>query len=75
MLKRFKAQALGRATMIKRKSSHITVELDLREPKVPKAAKESRVAGAKKKPAMEKKPAPKAAGKKQVTTKAKRKQG
>lgn len=34
-LKRFKAQAMGRASMIKRRTSHITVKLDLKEEKVP----------------------------------------
>ncbi|MBM3254422.1 MAG: 50S ribosomal protein L22 [Candidatus Omnitrophica bacterium] len=29
MLKRYKAQAMGRATMIRKKTSHITMELDL----------------------------------------------
>lgn len=31
-LKRFKAASMGRAVMIRRRSSHITVELDLRQP-------------------------------------------
>lgn len=31
MLKRYKAQALGRATTIRRRTSHITVELEVRE--------------------------------------------
>ena len=31
MLKRFKAQAMGRASMIRRRTSHITLELDLKE--------------------------------------------
>lgn len=30
MLKRYKAAAMGRATMIRRRMSHITVELDVR---------------------------------------------
>ena len=32
-LKRYKAQAMGRAAMIKRRTSHITLELDQREPR------------------------------------------
>lgn len=31
MLKRYKAAAMGRATMIRRRMSHITVELDVRK--------------------------------------------
>jgi large subunit ribosomal protein L22 len=42
MLKRYKAQALGRASMIRRRTSHITLELDLKEPRSVKLAKESR---------------------------------
>jgi large subunit ribosomal protein L22 len=34
MLKRFKAQAMGRAAMIKRRTSHITLKLDTRESKI-----------------------------------------
>ena len=42
MMKRFKAQAMGRATTIRRRSSHITVELDVRQPKIKKTAKEAK---------------------------------
>ena len=42
MLKRYKAQALGRASMIRRRTSHITLELDLKEPQSVKLAKEPR---------------------------------
>ncbi len=34
MLKRYKAQAMGRATMVRKKMSHITVELDVAEKKI-----------------------------------------
>lgn len=41
-LKRFKAQAMGRASMIKRRTSHITVELDVKESQPLKAVKKSK---------------------------------
>ena len=41
-LKRFKAQALGRASMIKRRSSHITVELEMKEPPPLKVVKKGK---------------------------------
>lgn len=59
-LKRFKAQAMGRATMIKRRTSHLTVKLDVREQKV-SAEDNKRVLGLKK---------PKAATPKAKTVKA-----
>ena len=45
-LKRYKAQALGRATMIKRRTSHIVAELDMKE--LPPLKEAKKVAKAKK---------------------------
>ncbi len=43
MLKRFRAGSMGRASMIKKRTSHITVELDVLAPKAGQEAKEVRM--------------------------------
>lgn len=42
MLKRYKAQAMGRAAMIRRRTSHLTVELEARERRSVKVVKKGR---------------------------------
>lgn len=64
MLKRYKAQALGRAAMIRRRTSHLTVELGARERRPLKAVEKGR------------KPGPeKARGRNQIVSRPKEKKG
>lgn len=74
MLKRFRAASMGRASMIKKRTSHLTVELDVRQPKATEEPKSKEKGTGKKMPSRAKAAAAKAAHHAQAPKKTKGKE-